>query len=268
MRRRWRLTAHAEGLLDARFPVPRLRGPEVLEWAEAPDPHPGPGEVRVNVRASSVNPLDWKIFAGAMSGGQPWMAPATSASKRPAWSTRSARASPRWPSATTCSAGVRAPRPSTQYWTRWRTSRHRWTGQWRPRRAFPGKPEPGLRWSGYDGRRHAARRRRRRRGGRGRRADRRRPRRHGHRLGGQRNHDYLREIGATPVLYGEGWPTGSGPPPGARSTRSSTSPAEHGRGADQPGARAGPGGHIAKFAPATAAAGSPGAARTAGSCRR
>jgi NADPH:quinone reductase-like Zn-dependent oxidoreductase len=46
-------------------------GPEVLEWAEAPEPHAGPGEIRIAVRAASVNPLDWKIFGGAMSGGQP-----------------------------------------------------------------------------------------------------------------------------------------------------------------------------------------------------
>jgi NADPH:quinone reductase-like Zn-dependent oxidoreductase len=46
-------------------------GPEVLEWAEAPEPHPGPGQVRVAVRAASVNPIDWKKFSGVMSGGEP-----------------------------------------------------------------------------------------------------------------------------------------------------------------------------------------------------
>src|SRR5438067_8738920 len=46
-------------------------GPEVLEWAEAPDPHAGPGQVRIAVRAASVNPIDWKTFAGASSGGKP-----------------------------------------------------------------------------------------------------------------------------------------------------------------------------------------------------
>src|SRR5206468_7055245 len=46
-------------------------GPEVLEWAEAPDPHPGPGQIRIAVRAASVNPIDWKAFSGAMSGGEP-----------------------------------------------------------------------------------------------------------------------------------------------------------------------------------------------------
>jgi NADPH:quinone reductase-like Zn-dependent oxidoreductase len=46
-------------------------GPEVLEWAEAPDPHAGPGQVRIAVRAASVNPIDWKAYSGAMSGGEP-----------------------------------------------------------------------------------------------------------------------------------------------------------------------------------------------------
>jgi NADPH:quinone reductase-like Zn-dependent oxidoreductase len=46
-------------------------GPEVLEWAEAPDPHAGPGQLRIAVRAASVNPIDWKAFTGAMSGGEP-----------------------------------------------------------------------------------------------------------------------------------------------------------------------------------------------------
>jgi NADPH:quinone reductase-like Zn-dependent oxidoreductase len=45
--------------------------PEVLEWAEAPDPHPGPGQIRIAVRAASVNPIDWKAFSGAMAGGKP-----------------------------------------------------------------------------------------------------------------------------------------------------------------------------------------------------
>ena len=46
-------------------------GPEVLEWAEAPDPHAGSGQIRIAVRAASVNPIDWKAFSGAMSGGEP-----------------------------------------------------------------------------------------------------------------------------------------------------------------------------------------------------
>jgi len=46
-------------------------GPEVLTWADAPEPHAGPGQIRIAVRAASVNPIDWKILSGAMSGSQP-----------------------------------------------------------------------------------------------------------------------------------------------------------------------------------------------------
>jgi NADPH:quinone reductase-like Zn-dependent oxidoreductase len=42
-------------------------GPEVLEIGEAPEPHAGPGQVRIAVRAASVNPIDWKIVSGAMA---------------------------------------------------------------------------------------------------------------------------------------------------------------------------------------------------------
>ena len=45
--------------------------PEVLTWADAPVPHAGPGEIRIAVRAASVNPVDWKMLTGALSGGQP-----------------------------------------------------------------------------------------------------------------------------------------------------------------------------------------------------
>jgi NADPH:quinone reductase-like Zn-dependent oxidoreductase len=46
-------------------------GPELLEWADAPEPQAGPGQVRVAVRAASVNAIDWKRLSGAMSGGRP-----------------------------------------------------------------------------------------------------------------------------------------------------------------------------------------------------
>jgi NADPH:quinone reductase-like Zn-dependent oxidoreductase len=49
----------------------RYGGPEVLTWAEAPDPHAGPGQIRIAVRAASVNPIDWKLISGSMSGGEP-----------------------------------------------------------------------------------------------------------------------------------------------------------------------------------------------------
>jgi len=37
---------------------------EVLEVGEMPDPQPGPGEVRVRIHASGVNPSDWKTRLG------------------------------------------------------------------------------------------------------------------------------------------------------------------------------------------------------------
>jgi len=46
-------------------------GPEVLEWADAAEPHAGPGQIRIAVRAASVNPIDWKILSGATAGGEP-----------------------------------------------------------------------------------------------------------------------------------------------------------------------------------------------------
>ncbi len=46
-------------------------GPEVLTWEEAPEPHAGPGQIRIKVAAASLNPLDYKISQGLMSGGVP-----------------------------------------------------------------------------------------------------------------------------------------------------------------------------------------------------
>jgi NADPH:quinone reductase-like Zn-dependent oxidoreductase len=46
-------------------------GPEVLEIVDLPDPHPGPGHVRIAVRAAGVNPSDWKKREGLMDGELP-----------------------------------------------------------------------------------------------------------------------------------------------------------------------------------------------------
>ncbi len=47
-------------------------GPEVLELREVPEPHAGPGEIRIRVGAISLNPMDWGIAsrpeAAAMFG--------------------------------------------------------------------------------------------------------------------------------------------------------------------------------------------------------
>jgi len=40
-------------------------GPEVFKQIELPTPEPGPGQVRIKVAATSVNPVDYKIRGGA-----------------------------------------------------------------------------------------------------------------------------------------------------------------------------------------------------------
>lgn len=44
--------------------ITKFSGPDAFELIEAPDPEPGPGEVVIAVRASSVNPVDYKIRWG------------------------------------------------------------------------------------------------------------------------------------------------------------------------------------------------------------
>lgn len=50
-------------------------GPEVLRVGEAPEPHAGPGQVRVRVRAAGVNALDGKLRLGLMGQDGPLDAP-------------------------------------------------------------------------------------------------------------------------------------------------------------------------------------------------
>ena len=46
-------------------------GPEVLQIDDVPEPHAGPDQIRVVVRAAGVNPMDWKIRQGYMGGDLP-----------------------------------------------------------------------------------------------------------------------------------------------------------------------------------------------------
>ena len=46
-------------------------GPEVLEIVDVPEPHPGPGEIRIAVRAAGINPVDWKFRQGMMGSDLP-----------------------------------------------------------------------------------------------------------------------------------------------------------------------------------------------------
>jgi NADPH:quinone reductase-like Zn-dependent oxidoreductase len=49
----------------------RFGGPEVLEIVDLPDPHAGPGQVRIAVHAAGVNPSDWKKRKGLMDQDLP-----------------------------------------------------------------------------------------------------------------------------------------------------------------------------------------------------
>ncbi len=51
--------------------ITRFGEPDVLQLEEVPLPEPGPGQVRVAVKAAGVNPIDWKIRSGAMAEAFP-----------------------------------------------------------------------------------------------------------------------------------------------------------------------------------------------------
>ncbi|MBN6039900.1 NADP-dependent oxidoreductase [Amycolatopsis sp. 195334CR] len=51
-------------------------GPEVLRLVDAEEPHAGPGQVRIAVRAAGVNPVDWRIREGQKLGAHPVELPA------------------------------------------------------------------------------------------------------------------------------------------------------------------------------------------------
>jgi len=46
-------------------------GPDVLELVDAEQPHAGPGQVRIAVRAAGVNPVDWRVREGQILGAHP-----------------------------------------------------------------------------------------------------------------------------------------------------------------------------------------------------
>ena len=48
---------------------------DVLTLVDRPVPEPGSGQLRVRVHAAGVNPIDWKIRRGYLSGGQPLDSP-------------------------------------------------------------------------------------------------------------------------------------------------------------------------------------------------
>ncbi|MEV1027056.1 NADP-dependent oxidoreductase [Streptomyces sp. NPDC050264] len=50
-------------------------GPDVLQLIAAEEPHAGPGQVRIAVRAAGVNPVDWRIREGQVLGAHPTQLP-------------------------------------------------------------------------------------------------------------------------------------------------------------------------------------------------
>ncbi|MFG3077671.1 NADP-dependent oxidoreductase [Streptomyces sp. NPDC048225] len=46
-------------------------GPDVLRLVDAEEPHAGPGRIRIAVRAAGVNPVDWRIREGQVLGAHP-----------------------------------------------------------------------------------------------------------------------------------------------------------------------------------------------------
>ena len=50
-------------------------GPDVLQLVDAEEPRPGPGEIRVAVRAAGVNAVDWRIREGQVLGAHPVVLP-------------------------------------------------------------------------------------------------------------------------------------------------------------------------------------------------
>ena len=44
--------------------IERFGGPEVLQYGDLPDPVASPGEVVIDIAATSVNAADWKVRLG------------------------------------------------------------------------------------------------------------------------------------------------------------------------------------------------------------
>ncbi|MEA2371683.1 MAG: hypothetical protein QOH12_2077 [Solirubrobacteraceae bacterium] len=64
------------GLREGKLTMKAVRfgeygGPEVLRVDDVEEPHAAAGQIRVAVRGAGVNPVDWKIRSGAMAGFMP-----------------------------------------------------------------------------------------------------------------------------------------------------------------------------------------------------
>lgn len=54
----------------------RFGGPEVLQLVDSAVPRPGPGQLRISVRAAAVNAFDWRVREGQKLGAHPVQLPA------------------------------------------------------------------------------------------------------------------------------------------------------------------------------------------------
>ncbi|WP_030562852.1 NADP-dependent oxidoreductase [Streptomyces aureocirculatus] len=51
-------------------------GPDVLQLIDTEEPHAGPGQIRIAVRAAGVNPVDWRVREGQVLSAHPTELPA------------------------------------------------------------------------------------------------------------------------------------------------------------------------------------------------
>ncbi|GHF97220.1 NADPH:quinone oxidoreductase [Deinococcus piscis] len=61
--------------MNKAFYISKYGGPEVMEWGEFPPAPLGPKDVRIQIHAASVNPLDWRIRSGALKVILPYTFP-------------------------------------------------------------------------------------------------------------------------------------------------------------------------------------------------
>jgi NADPH:quinone reductase-like Zn-dependent oxidoreductase len=93
----------------------RFGGPDVLHESEVDVPEPGPGQVRLRVRAAGVNPIDGKLRQGLLEAMFPIPLPAIPGVEAAGTVDAVGKGVTASPSATTCSAGPRsAPTPDTR----------------------------------------------------------------------------------------------------------------------------------------------------------
>lgn len=62
------MTAAASSTSSRAVVVTSFGGPEVLEVQEVPQPHAGQSQLRVQVAAAGLNPMDWLIVSDEVLG--------------------------------------------------------------------------------------------------------------------------------------------------------------------------------------------------------